>query len=296
MGLARYKKLVKKNILKTFKKSVFKYYYKEFISAIILENSGNIFLQSTSNTLNEIEECLIQNKSGAYMRFGDGDVFLLNNMKDAYQNADSLLAKEMLEAFQIKSNNVFKSLAIHSEEFGYEEGMSWGNHRNTDKLAINLIEATFTYFIGQKIYSPVALHFIASQEPIRANLFLKLLKSKTKLFVGNEKLKDKTVSMLFGDSLHIKTPSENAYDQIDRIFFESKMEIEKFTGFAVVVLAMGCSGRPLMKRLIFEKFNIFLFDFGSLIDGLDGVKNRTWLKIANINYEILTKDLDCNIN
>lgn len=293
MELARYKKYLKKKILKTLRKSAFKYYYREFSSAIILESSKHIFIQSTSNTLNEIEECLIGNRSGAYMRFGDGDVFLLKNKKDAYQKANSLLAQEMLEAFQINSKNVFKSLAIHSEKFGYEEGMSWGNHRNTDKLAINLLEATYLFFIGQKIYSPVALHFIASQEPIRANLFLKLLRSKTKLFIGNERLQEKTVCLLFGDIVHIKTPPKNAYDEIDRIFFESKIEIEKFEGFAVVVVAMGCSGRPLMKRLFFEKFNIFLFDFGSLIDGMDGVKNRTWLKIANINYDLLTKDLDC---
>lgn len=294
MGLARFTKYLKANTLKIFRKSAYKYYYREFISSIILVNSKHILLQPTFITLNEIEKCLIENRSGAYMRFGDGDVFLLNNKKDAYQKVNYSLAQEMLEAFQINSDNVFKSLAIHSERFGYENGMTLGNHKNTDKLAIKLMEATFTYFIGQKIYSPVALHFIATQEPMRANLFLKLLKSKTKLFIGNEQLQKKTVCMLFGDSVHVKTPSINAYNDIDRIFFESKSEIEEFTNFAVVVLAMGCSGRPLMKRLLFEKFNIFLFDFGSLIDGIDGVKNRTWLKIADINYEILTKDLNCN--
>lgn len=291
MGLDRYKKYLKNKIIGIFRKSALKYYFKEFKSSLIFDNSNHISIQTTYDTLIEIENCIRYNLKGAYMRFGDGDVYLLNKKKDAYQKVDNALANEMLEAFQINKKNVFKSLAIHSDKFGFEEGMSPGNHKNTDSLSLNILEATFFYFIGQKIYSPVALHFIASQEPLRANIFLKLLKSKTKLFIGNAKLKETTVRMLFGKSVHIKTPSEDAYNEIDRIYYESMNEIEKFTDFTVVVLAMGCSGRPLMKRLMVEKFNIFLFDFGSLIDGLDGVNNRTWLKVAKIDYELLTKDL-----
>lgn len=286
-----YKKILKKKLKQILRKFAFKYFFKEFQTHLI-KKIDNITIQTTFDTLNEIENCLKLNQKGAYLRFGDGDVYLLNNQRDSFQNANDFLANEMLEAFQINKKHVFKSLPIHSEKFGYEKGMFKGNHKNSNTLAITLLESTFIFFIGQKIYSHVALHFIATQDPIRANLFLKLLKSKTKIFIGNKTLSATTIHLLFGNAVHIKTPFNNAYDEIDRIYNESKAEIEKLTDFAVVIVAMGCSGRALMKRLLFDNFNIFLFDFGSLIDGLDGVNNRTWLNLVNIDYETLTKDLN----
>ncbi|GAA4943051.1 hypothetical protein GCM10023314_15160 [Algibacter agarivorans] len=287
----RFKKSIKRKLRPILKKLSYKYFYRDFKELIILENMDNIRIQTTFNTLNELENCIKLNQRGAYLRFGDGDIYLLNKKHDSYQNANEFLAKEMLEAFQINDKYVFKSLAIHSEKFGYEDGMFDGNHKNNQVLSISLLKSTYMFFIGQKIYSPVALHFTATQNPIRTNSFLKMLKSKTKLFIGNKELNKSVIKMLFGNSIHIKTPSKNAYDDIKRIYTESKFEIEKFDGFAVVVVAMGCSGRPLMKRLLLNKFNIFLFDFGSLIDGFDGVNSRTWLKVNSIDYNKLTENL-----
>ncbi|MGC1633106.1 MAG: GT-D fold domain-containing glycosyltransferase [Gelidibacter sp.] len=292
MGVKRFNIFIKKRVKQVFEDFVFKYFVNDFKNILINQNVNHIAIQTTYDTLNEIETCIKLNRRGAYLRFGDGDVYLLNKKKDSFQTPNDSLSKEMLESFQINEANVFKSLAIHSEKFGYEKGMFVGNHKNSNSLSINLLESTFLFFIGQKIYSPVALHFIATQEPIRANLFLKLLKLKTKLFIGSINLSSKNIKKLFGNSVHIKTPSENAYNEIDRIYLESKIEIAKFDDFAVVVVAMGCSGRPLMKRLLNDSFNVFLFDFGSLIDGLDGVNNRTWLKVNNIDYVALTKGLD----
>ena len=54
---------------------------------------------------------------------------------------------------------------------------------------------------------------------------------------------------------------------------------------------MGCSGRPLTKRLNNKNHNIFIFDFGSLLDGIIGFNSRPWLDITTINYKLLLKDL-----
>ncbi|WP_341214767.1 GT-D fold domain-containing glycosyltransferase [uncultured Wocania sp.] len=288
----RLTKVLKKRLKSIFEKLAYKHFYKDFREDLILENIDGVKIQTTFDTLNEIENCIKLNQRGAYLRFGDGDVYLLNKKHDSYQNANESLAKEMLEAFQINDTCVFKSLAIHSDKFGYEEGMFDGNHKNTQELSISLLKSTYMFFIGQKIYSPVALHFTATQNPIRANSFLKLLKSKTKLFIGNKELDESVIKILFGSCIHVKTPPKDAYSDIESIYTESKSEIEQFNSFAVVVVAMGCSGRALMKRLFLSNnFNIFLFDFGSLIDGFNDVNSRTWLKVNTIDYKRLTEDL-----
>ena len=42
---------------------------------------------------------------------------------------------------------------------------------------------------------------------------------------------------------------------------------------------MGCSGRVLAKRLYNNVENIFLFDFGSLMDILCGWDTRAWISL-----------------
>jgi hypothetical protein len=271
-----------------FKKRFFVFFEEDLMKEVV----PNVTVISAEDTLDQIESFIQQNKRGVYMRFGDGDIFLLKNTDDGFQKSNASLSAEMNESLSLHGQDVFKCLAIHSETFGYSEGMVSGNHKNKDSFALKLFKDSYKYFIGSVIYSPVALHFVATEDPLRANGFLKLLKSKTNVFIGNENVKEETLHLLFGEKVvHIKTPSNNAYDEIDRIEKEAIASISKLDGFSVVCVAMGCSGRPLMKRLWKSDYPIFLFDFGSLLDGIDGNNSRTWLKINNINYPVLLKDL-----
>lgn len=296
--------MMKKIIKQVLKKSVFFYdnliyilvknrLYFLFERDIAMSISTKSTIISPEKTLDEIENCLLLNKNGIYLRFGDGDVFLLKKRNDKFQVHMDLLSEEMKESFSIKGERVFKCLAIHSDYFGFAEGMSYGNHKNPDSLALKLFSNSFLYFVGSAIYSPVALHFIAVTNTLRANYFLKILKSKTKVFIGNEEVEKSVVKLLFGNNTsHIKTPSKNAYSQIDRIENEALNIISEIDGFFVVCVAMGCSGRPLMKRIWNKNNRIFLFDFGSLLDGIIGNNSRTWLKMNDVNYDLLLNGLN----
>ncbi|CAM4153078.1 GT-D fold domain-containing glycosyltransferase [Gillisia hiemivivida] len=284
---------IKFNIKKCFTKKFFKGDTELIVKNILFKNYfDTIKIQTTYDTLDEIEECIERQRGGAYFRFGDGDVFLMELKNDSFQNANRKLSIEISEAFGLAGKNIFKTLPIHSNLFGYDNGMFNGNHKNEDHFAKQLLYATFPYFIGHKIYSPVALHFIATNKVHRANSFLKVLKANTKVFVGNKNFTSKSIELLFGDSIHIKTPSTNAYSEIDRIHNESTEAIDKIS-HCVVCIAMGCSGRALMKRLhhYTRSKNVFLFDFGSLLDGVNGNDSRTWLKVNEINYDELTGNL-----
>ena len=226
------------------------------------------------------------------MRFGDGDVYLAAGINDSYQQVSSELSKEMEEAFLMSGEFVYKCLHIHSYQYGYEKEMYLGNHLVKDKFANKILGLTFQYFVGHKIYSHIGLHFAATYSPEIANHFLKALKENCVLFIGNKTVRHETVQLLFGNVPHVKTPSKNAYDCIDEVEKQSLDILNNTKGFGTVVVAMGCSGRPLMKRLFKNKnLNIFLFDFGSLLDGICGDKSRAWLKKEEIDYDVLLKDL-----
>ena len=60
-----------------------------------------------------------------------------------------------------------------------------------------------------------ASHF--PQTYFKKSQTVKILKLKTKIFIGNENVPKDKVQLLFGDSIHIKTPKINSYNEIDRI-------------------------------------------------------------------------------
>lgn len=241
---------------------------------------------SPAETLSQIKQYIEVRKNGAYMRFGDGDVFLLMGQNEMMQHSNELLAIEMKESFALKSNGILKSLAIHSHQYGFEKEMFVGNHLQTDESSNYLMSKVFPFFVGNKIYSPVALHYMACYYPGEANEFLKQLKRNTILFIGNEKIPQGIIQKLFGEVPHITTPTKHSYEQIDEIEKKSLEFLHAQKKFGVVILAMGCSGRILMKRLYKNNFPVFYFDFGSLLDGICGNITRPWLK-ENINYEKL---------
>jgi len=254
---------------------------------LVCEISKSTNIVSPLKTLEKIQKSISNKKRGAYMRFGDGDAFLAVGINDLFQKSSNLLSDEMKEAFSLKGEFVLKSLSIHSILYGYEREMYNDNHLVSDEYANKLLSYTFTYFVGHKIYSPISLHFAASYYSSIANTFLKLLKSKTVLFIGNETTPLDKVELLFGAVPHIKTPPKNSYDKINDIEEDAIRVLDNLSEFGVVVVAMGCSGRILMKRLYKRNYNVFLFDFGSLLDGICGNESRPWLKEISNNYEFL---------
>lgn len=260
-------------------------------SPVMNDISRSACIVSPLETLRHIEDFIQQKKTGLYMRFGDGDVYLSLGKNDSYQSNRRLLRNEMIECFSMKGPGIIKSLSIHSQKYGCEKEMFPGNHLASDKAASELLGQVYPFFVGYQIFSPVALHYAAAYYPVKANEFLKLLKQQALLFIGNENTPAEIVSKLFGKVRHIKAPEKNSFDNIDEIEKESAKELDKERKYGVVIISMGCSGRVLMKRLHKKNYNIFFFDFGSLLDGICGKETRTWLKVTNINYEALLKEL-----
>ncbi|WP_188374948.1 GT-D fold domain-containing glycosyltransferase [Winogradskyella haliclonae] len=243
---------------------------------------SSVRIIDTKTTLNTIREAIEKEKKGAYLRFGDGDINLMYGINDIYQQKDKSLSKEMKQAFLLSHGAIHKSLPIHSKQFGFEDGMNSKKHLLPDDLALKYISATHEFFVNEKVYSPVALHHLAIYDTNYCISFLKFLKSKNPIFVGNKDISPNIINKLFGKDT-VGSPSINAFTEIDRIEADLEAILKaNINAFRVVVIAMGCSGRVLQKRIIKKDYNVYLFDFGSLLDAFNGNQTRSWIKDASI--------------
>lgn len=250
----------------------------------------------TEETLKRIEEIINNKDKGMYLRFGDGDLNLAYGEVDLYQKPNEHLQKEMREAFSLNGPTILKSLPLYCREFnGYEEGMFPGNHECPYSLSIQFLEKAKTLW-GEEItdvYSHAALAFAATHKTELALHFLQFLrKNPCSILIGNENIPAHIRTLLFESNCKfIQTPSQNSYQSMDQIEKECLNLISSDREYKVIVLAMGCSGRVLQKRLWNKASNVFLFDFGSLMDALCGWNTRAWIDLTNFDYERFLTDL-----
>lgn len=92
--------------------------------------------------------------------------------------------------------------------------------------------------------------------------------------ISNENIPAYVRKTSFGDDCKFgPTSIINSHKQIDGIEKECLEKIPNNAEYKIIVTAMGVSGKALQKRLWKKLDNIFLFDFGSLIDGFCDFKD-----------------------
>ena len=273
------------------------------LSILLLAISPPVFalhFQKSVETLNKITEIISKKEKGVYLRFGDGDVVLSVGINDANQLANTPLQEELNEAFALNGPNVLKCLPLHCRELGgYEQGMFEGKHETPFAFCLDLLKMAGPKWNAEfgDVYSMTALAFAATDNLEFCIQFLKFLKqSKCCVFVGNCNIPSSIRELLFGSQCQfVPTPARNSYFEIDRIERECIEKIKNIEGYKVIVTSMGCSGRALQKRLWNQLENVFLFDFGSLMDAICGWNTRDWIPLSRFDaqkfIQILEKEL-----
>jgi hypothetical protein len=279
--------------LKKIKESIPK-----FNKKIRLLNFKNIKIKSTYNTLEKIKKIISNNERGCYIRFGDGDIFVLKNIAvHRNQKFNISLAKELNEAISLNDDNVIKSLAINSEKFGIEEFMEYGIHQVPNFQAEKLLCNSYEFFIGNEIYSPVALHYEVVYNKQHATEFLRMLRSFQPIFVGSEQNSPKVIKSLLDTTDIVQTSHRDTYDEIDRIENQIiELLSKRNSKYDVVIFSCGATAKALIKRL-YLNYNkpVFLFDMGSVIDLFHGRMQWTWVKKSGIDaayLDSIIKDLE----
>lgn len=257
----------------------------------------NISYHTTKETLLKIKNIISQKEKGAYLRFGDGDVNLATGTRELMQSFNPNLQKEMIEAFLLEAPTIIRGFPLYSKEFnGYEEGMFPGNHTGPSEWFMDLLNKIKHLWKGdnQDLYSHAALCFAATQYPdFCINILRFIKKSNCAILIGNEKIPNSIKNLLFGEEcIFIPAPSSNSYNKID-LLEEKCLEICKNNKeYKIIITSMGCSGRALQKRLWKKLNNVFLFDFGSLMDALCGFNSRAWIELTKFDEKKFLKQLE----
>jgi len=249
----------------------------------------------TDATLSAIERTICSEQKGAYLRFGDGDILVMNGIRnDSHQTLNSKLQIELQEAIQLTGDNVFKTLPLYHKAFGgFEEGMFPGNHETSSEFCENMIHLAECYWHSiDKVYSHAALSFAATQYTDRCiNFLITLKRAKPKILIGNKYIPRALIDLLFGTQcIFIPSPESNAYSYINDIENACNQILKEDSDYSIVVVAMGLSGRALEKRLYKNHDNLFLFDFGSLMDALieawkfsHNTEKRAWIELCQFD-------------
>ena len=244
----------------------------------------NLKFHSTQNTLDKIKEIISNKEKGAFIRFGKRELGIAHGKNNPNKNS---LEFELVEAISLNDNNYLKSLPIHSMGLQtYEYGI-WDTNFNQ---CIEILKKSKRLWGGdiRDVYSSPALYFTAILNPIELIRLLRLINhhSDKCIFVGNRKIPQSIIKTLFGNnSTFIPAPEKNAYNQIDRIELECLENIPNNNEYKTIIISIGVAGKVLQKRLWEKLDNVFLLDFGSLIDALCGWETRSWIRKRKFNHK-----------
>lgn len=252
----------------------------------------------TKETLEKISELLDKKETGAYYRFGDGDLALVRGIRAGTQAYNADIKSELIEKFKCNDKNVLKCLPIENQKAGTAEPeMVDGNHARRDEEYTRFTKQAEQLWGGpvDDVYSMAALHYQMCYYPEYAIEFLKKLKGAAPrtIFVGNQAVPDDMIDMLFGeDCLRTGCIGRESWTDIDKMekFVDEHMtEPHEYT---LIVTAAGPAGRALQHRIWKKHNNMFLFCFGSAMDAICGWANlRGWIRISKFDHNSFIEKL-----
>lgn len=170
--------------------------------------------------------------------------------------------------------------------------MGPGTHLIPDDIAQQWAQKMMPFFMGEPVYSSVALHHTAIYPKELAMEFLAEIKSHCPIFVGNRDTPEGVRNALFGvGHSHVPTPARDAWSASDSVHEMLIALLDKDSDtipYRVVVLAAGCSSRAFCARLWVSSPNpnLYIFDFGSLLDWLSGNYTRAWMTEQKEKFDV----------
>lgn len=232
--------------------------------------------KSTLESYDELIALMSGSKRVFYSRFGDGQLYGMQDRDAANHRADENLKKELLEAFLIRDPNYLIALAIN---IPYEKGMTDGvlkSHKSNPELENFVIENGLNKGI-EAYHNPILFHYLALFDPSRLIRFLdEYIRPRGKMYIGC--VPKKTVEKLFGPiDYYVETPARNSFAQIDQWWPEVLKNIDNVE---VVLPATGSATSVINLRLWNMGVNVHSIDIGSIVDAIEpGGHSRKWIRL-----------------
>lgn len=247
---------------------------------------------------------LIQNKNGgSYIRFGDGDFYLMKGQNDLLATPSI----EMMECYKLlmgylKSTDMISINFFCKSLNTLEIGMKPGVHECPDHIALDFISRICSFIPNlNRLYSSVALHQTLVHNPELYVRFLKaIIANNSTIVIGNKDFEREKIKFYFGNNIYIGGNSNNSFNERERIWSEFSNILDSLNSFTVCILALGCGGRAMSYKFIEDikskNKNVLIIDIGSSIDVLMGQRDtRAWVEMTNPNMTSIDTALLDNI-
>ena len=222
-----------------------------------------------TESLNRLRSALDVSSKVYYVRFGDGELLLMNDdirqTKGNQQKNSEVLRDELYESLNINDPLYLRAVGgSYPQEPGMVAGL-FAPFEYRDKL-----DAILEYYLEENMsefFNPVLFHYLGVFQPkLLYNFINKYIRNQSKMFVGGCS-KEAMERFLGPIDVHVKIPSLNSYATINLWWKEIE---ERIHDVKVVVLAAGQSSRVIAKRLWNINAGVHCIDIGSIVDPIDG--------------------------
>jgi hypothetical protein len=231
---------------------------------------------STRETYNNLCDLLDNHNKVHYLRFGDGDLFIMMERNENVHDYNEKLGKELYQSLAIDHPRYLRGLVI---DFPYEWGMTKGIFEKfyyNDEMRDFIIEK-FKITESTVFESALFPLYYSVFRPKEMNRFLdKYIRPKRKMFIGS--IPELEMRRLFSEiEYYIPIPAQNAYASMDSWWPEVLKHIDDVD---LVIPAAGVATRVISKRLWELDKEVVVIDFGSIVDGVSSLPStRKWLKL-----------------
>lgn len=215
-----------------------------------------------------------------FLRYGDGDLNLMNGLpgEQRHKNSSSL-KKELIESFLIDDSRYWQA----STAFSYNDGTDsyFWIASDKEKMAFdrNLQRIQNKFRPNKIFYHTLAIQYLFEKETEWFIDWLKFLKDRKVLLIAGDALcGKKLVQRAYNISTEISFPgTKNAYYSLPEKMDKINKEVERHD---VIIPVIGMATRVLGKRL-FKNFagQKTLIDMGVTTDALAEATHRGWTKI-----------------
>jgi hypothetical protein len=214
-----------------------------------------------------------------YVRFGDGDLLVMNGGKDKLHGYSKKLQEQLVHSFKITDENYIKGLAVN---YPLEKGMKKGlfaPFEYNDKLA--KVVKRFTK--ERNFYNPVVFQYLyVFDKPAFEDFCKNYIQPYNHIvFIGC--IATEVINELLGISITktIVTKAENSFDDFDNIAKEAASYIDSIGVRTIVFCACGLTTRALANKLWSSNADCNFLDIGSVVDAAAGLETRKWIKLNN---------------
>jgi len=245
-----------------------------------------ITTKSLTDTFQHLSEMLSENKKLFFTRFGDGDFFILNNQGYKNHQFSEKLRIEMEEAFLTEDPLYIRSSFINYKDPNKDIQRFFFKYPDNEVLS-NLLNKKYNAKENWEFDNCNSLPYYALNHSKEFIHFLdEFVRPKKKLLIGG--VSPDTAKKLYGTiDEYVQTPFKNAYANIDSWWPEV---LEKSKNVELVLPSAGAASKVINKRLWNLGYEYQSLDIGSIIDAIDDLGTRKWIRLKGHKVNQLLLD------